>query len=44
MTIDDKTKDEKLQYDINKEAAKISPLLSGKIDKYATGEEILPSD
>ena len=34
MTIDDKTKDEKLQYDINREAAKISVLQSGKIDKY----------
>ena len=46
MTIDDKTKDEKLQYDINREAAKISALLSGKIGKYEylTGEEILPSD
>ena len=46
MTIDDKIKDEKLQYDINMEWAKISALLSGKIDKYEylTGEEILPSD
>ena len=46
MTIDDKIKDEKLQYDINREAAKISALLSGKIDKYKylTGEGILPSD
>ena len=46
MTIDDKIKDEKLQYDINREAAKISALSSGKIDKYEylTGEEILPSD
>ena len=46
MTIDDKIRDEKLQYDINREAAKISALLSGKIDKYEylTGEEILPSD
>ena len=26
MTIDDQTKDEKLQYDINREAAKISAL------------------
>ena len=34
MTIDDKIKDEKLQYDINREAAKISALSSGKIDKY----------
>ena len=46
MTIDDKIKDEKLQYDINREAAKISVLSSGKIDiyEYLTGEEILPSD
>ena len=46
MPIDDKTKDEKIQYDINREAAKISVLSSGKIDKdeYLTGEEILPSD
>ena len=46
MTIDDKIKDEKLQCDINREAAKISALSSGKIDKYEylTGEEILPSD
>ena len=46
MTIDDKIKDEKLKYDINREAANISALSSGKIDKYEylTGEEILPSD
>ena len=46
MTIDDKIRDEKLQYDINREAAKISALSSGKIDKYEflTGEEILPFD
>ena len=31
MTIDDKTWDEKLQYYINREAAKISALLSGKL-------------
>ena len=42
MTIDDQIKDEKLQYDINREAAKISALSSGKIDKY--GEEISPSN
>ena len=37
---------EKLQYDINREAAKISASSSGKIDKYEylIGEEILPSD
>ena len=34
MTIDDQIEDEKLQYNINREAAKISALLSGKIDKY----------
>ena len=46
MTIEDEIKDEKLQYDINREAAKISALSSGKIDKYEylTGEEILPSN
>ena len=46
MTINDKIRDEKLQYDINREAAKISALLSGKIHKYKylTGEDILPSN
>ena len=46
MTIEDQIKDEKLQYDINREAAKISALSSGKIDKYEylTAEEILPSN
>ena len=46
MTIDDQIRDEKLQYDIHREAAKISALSSGKIDKYEylTGEEILPSN
>ena len=46
MTINDQIRDEKLQYDINREAAKISALSSGKIDKYEylTGEEILPSN
>ena len=44
MIIDDKIRDGKLQYDINREAAKISALSLGKIDKYEhlTGEEILP--
>ena len=43
MTIDDKIKDEKLQHDVRREAAKISTLSWGKIDKYEylTGEEIL---
>ena len=46
MTIDDEIRHEKLQYDINKEVAKISALSSGKIDKYEylTGEEIIPSN
>ena len=46
MTIDDQIRDEKLQYDINREAAKISALSSGKIRKYEylTGEDILPSN
>ena len=46
MTIEDQIKDEKLQYYINREAAKISALSSGKLDKYEylTGEEILPSN
>ena len=46
MTVDDQTEDEKLQYDINTETAKITALLSGKTDKYEylTGEEILPSN
>ena len=46
MTIEDQIRDEKLQYDINTEAAKIFALSSGKIDKYEylTGEEILPSN
>ena len=41
MTIDDRIRDEKWQYDINREAAKTSALLSGKIDKYEylTGEK-----
>ena len=41
MTIDDKIRDEKRQYDINREAPKISALSSGKINKYLIGEEIL---
>ena len=46
MAIDDQIKDEKLQYDINREVAKISALSSGKIDKSEslTAEEILPSN
>ena len=43
MTINYQIRDEKLQYDINREAAKISTLSSGKIHKYEylTGEDIL---
>ena len=46
MTITDQIRDEKLQYDIKREAAKMSALSSGKIHKYEylTGEEILPSN
>ena len=46
MTTENQIKDEKLQYDIHREPAKISALSSGKIDKYEylTGEEILPSN
>ena len=46
MTIEDQIEDEKLQCDINREAAKISALSSDKLDKYEylTGEEILPSN
>ena len=46
MTIDDKTRDEILQYDTNREEAKASAISCGKIDsyEYLTGEEILPSD
>ena len=44
MTVEDQIRDEKLQYDINREASKISALSSGKIDtyEYLTGAEILP--
>ena len=46
MTINNQIRDEKLQYDINREAAKISALSSGKIHKYEylTGEDTLPSN
>ena len=46
MTINDQIKDETLQYNINREAAKISPLSSGELHKYEylTGEDILPSN
>ena len=46
MTTDDQIRDEKLQYNINRKAAEISALSSGKINKYEylTGEDILPSN
>ena len=46
MTIDDRIRDEKLQYDNNREATEKSALSSGKIDKYEylPGEELLPSN
>ena len=46
MTTDDNIRDEKLQYGINREAATISALSSGKIDKheYLTGRERRPTD
>ena len=44
MRINDQIRDEKLQYDINRKAAKISALSSDKIHRYEyiTGEDILP--
>ena len=44
MTIDDKIRDEKLIYDINRAEAKISASSSGRINKYEnlTGEEVFP--
>ena len=46
MSINDHIRDEKIQYDIDREAAKISALSSDKICKYEnlTGEDILPSN
>ena len=47
MTINDQIKDEKLQYNINREAPKISALssaLSLRKYEYLTGEDILPSN
>ena len=45
MTTDDKIRDEKLQYDINREATKISTLSSGKSHECVdlTGEQLLRS-
>ena len=46
MTVDDQIKDEKAQYNINREAAKISSLSSSKINKYdyLTGKVVLSSN
>ena len=46
MVIDNKIGDEKLQSDFYREAAKISALSSGKIDKYEflTGKEMFSLD
>ena len=46
MDIDDQIKDEKLIYNINREAAKISALSSGEMRKYEylTSENKLPSN
>ena len=46
MSINDQIRDEKIQYNINREAAKILALSSAKIHKYEylTGEDILPSN
>ena len=46
MKIEDKIRDEKLQYNINNKVENMSPLSSDKIYKYEylTGEEIRPSD
>ena len=46
MTIDDQIRNENLHYDLNREAAKISALSSGKTDRYEylTGEDVLPSN
>ena len=46
MTINDQIRDEKIQYNINREAAKISFKSSGKFHKYEylTGEDTLPSN
>ena len=45
MNIDEKVRDQKLRYDINMTAAKLSALLSGKIDKCdLTGKKKWPQD
>ena len=46
MKINDQIRDEKILYDINRQAVKIFALSSGKVHKYEylTGEDILPSN
>ena len=46
MTINDQIRDEKLRYDINREAAETSAKSSDKFHKYKylSGEDILPSN
>ena len=46
MTINHKIRDEKIQYDINREVAIKIALSSDKIEKYEyiTSEEIIPSE
>ena len=46
MAINSQIRDKKIQYHINRKAAEISALSSGKVDKYEyhTGKEILPSN
>ena len=46
MSINDKIRDEKIQHNTNREAAKISAFSLGKTDiyEYPTGKEILPSN
>ena len=46
MVIDERIRGKKLQYDINREAAKIAASSSGKINKhgYLTGEGVVSSN
>ena len=46
MVIDDKIRDGKIQYDVNRKTVQISALSFRKIDKYEclSGEEMLPSN
>ena len=46
MAIDGKIRDEKIQYNINREAAQTLALSSDKIDNYEflKDKEVLPSD